>query len=195
MSVRIQRPRFLLRSRLSTVNRDRLPIASFDHRQSPTPSASPALLTLPHNPRPNEISDRRRRNPAKNIRNVVIPPINRRKAHAQHQRQQRPEQPSPMPPRSPQRRKRSRNMLRRKRRPAHAPIVLDETNQRRKRPATQFPVPHSRHRKPRALDRKQSSRSCSRSNTPPSSTSSPTSTPANLSGSTRIPQRISRYVK
>ncbi len=45
-------------------------------------------------------------------------------------------------------------MLGRKRRSAHAPVVLDEIDQRRERPALQIAVPHAGHRKPRALDRK-----------------------------------------
>src|SRR5579859_7785610 len=122
-------------------------------------SSLPQLTTLcpfsaPHQPAANCVSQRTGHDSAQHVRNVVIAAPYGRSAHANRKRQQRPEEPAPVPPCSPQRRNRTCHVLRRKRRAAHAPKMLNEIDRRREWPALQIAMPHSRHRKPRALDRK-----------------------------------------
>ena len=109
---------------------------------------------FPCQPAPNHISQGAACNPAQHIRHVVVPPPNRRNAHANCQRQQSPEQPATVTPRRPQCSHGSRHMLRRKCRPAHPPKMFNEADRRGEWPSPQIAMPHSRHREPRALDRK-----------------------------------------
>src|SRR5579859_1270495 len=117
-----------------------------------TPLSS--LRLLPNHPASHRVAHRARRDARQDVRHVMVPAPDRRNAHAQRQGQQRPEQPTPVPPRTPQRRHRSGHVLRRKGRAAHAAKMLDKIDRRGKWSALQICVPHSRHREPRAFDRK-----------------------------------------